>query len=217
MHYETDGPAGMRGPIYRFMAIREARRAISESLAVPPPSLPAVVEHDSRWTVWEIRTGQGDRHYLRRHHHDTKGHIIFAHAERFYGFWLLCSATGHPRGDACVPRKMMPKDYKYQRAVEGFGKSLESPVPLAEISAMMKKSNLRIMFSDGVTRTFWMLHNRCPSFPVVVQDREAAKLLNERVGLLGEPVSTGDIMTLQSSSASSPEGGQCLSKPAWLG
>lgn len=207
----------MGGLFYRFLAAREAKRALSASLSEPLPAIPVIVEHNARQTVWEVRADQSSRHYLRLLHRTADEYVVYVHAERFYGAWLLCSTVAHPRGDACAPRRLMPKDYKYQRAVEGFSRGLPSPVPLAEVSAMERHKGIQIMFANGVTRTFWLLHNRCPSFPILVQGMEAAKLINERMGLLSGPIPTTEIAGLQRFSASSSLGGQHLSKPAWLG
>lgn len=77
-----------------------------------------------------------------------------------------------------------PGDRKYDLAVKGFSHGRTNPVPLADVSygvAMrtsttrnflgLRKEVLRenvpyIGFSNGITRTIWLLTQGCPAFPI---------------------------------------------------
>ncbi|MDI9333711.1 MAG: hypothetical protein QM533_04985, partial [Cytophagales bacterium] len=74
-----------------------------------------------------------------------------------------------------------PNDRKYGWAVDGFRPGLENPVPLAYVSAgydnignpestwLAKKPCIQrpyITFTDGITRTMWLLVNQAVIFPI---------------------------------------------------
>lgn len=80
----------------------------------------------------------------------------------------------------------MPNDYKFKHAVDGFANNQNSPVPLAFLSARYVDGHPYIGFTNGVTRTLWLLVNGAKSFPVEVHKEESAKYLYEFAGI-GEP------------------------------
>ena len=85
----------------------------------------------------------------------------------------------------------MPNDDKYRWAVDGFAQGPRNPVPLAEAGAYrdLNSCRLHLSFTNGVTRTFWLLANRCPAFPVKVYGSVSAKLLFQVAGLDISPLS----------------------------
>lgn len=104
-----------------------------------------------------------------------------------------------------------PQDYKFHHAEEGFAEGESNPVPLAEISCfqqvieqpvwqrhfwlfrkLLRVDTIRfptLSFTNGVTRTIWLLTAGATVFPVEVQQRDAA-LLQEMAGVAGGSVKT---------------------------
>lgn len=118
--------------------------------------------------------------------------VVYLDAERFYHAWLKASPTMQlPRSWDCICRTDMPNDYKYRWAVKGFAQGRSNPVPLAEAGAYsdLNGRHLHLGFTNGVTRTFWLLANRCPAFPVKVYGSVSAKLLFQVAGLDISPLS----------------------------
>lgn len=82
------------------------------------------------------------------------------------------------------------KDYKYHHAEKGFSQGIDNPVPLAEVnfeseggidtiwSRMFnsKQPKGHVSFTNGITRTIWLLCNGATSFPVEVSSANAQKL-----------------------------------------
>lgn len=54
-------------------------------------------------------------------------------------------------------------DYKLKYAIEGFACGLENPVPLAEVGVDGAGG---VGFTNGITRTLWLLVHRAAAFPV---------------------------------------------------
>ncbi len=63
---------------------------------------------------------------------------------------------------------------KYQLAADGFSHGLRNPVPLADVSfevnassGNLDQSSGHVLFSNGITRTIWLLSNGCSAFPIL--------------------------------------------------
>lgn len=89
-------------------------------------------------------------------------------------------------------------DRKYKDAEDGFSHGSDNPVPLAEIACdvnvvehklysrslfifkkldRVEKSDLNfIAFTNGITRTLWLLANGAAAFPVEVRTKQAERL-----------------------------------------
>lgn len=89
---------------------------------------------------------------------------------------LLCSQRNSTR--EC---KTWRKDYKFQYAEEGFSHGITNPVPLAQVnyestggvqnywSKLTKKTQQgHLSFTNGITRTIWLLAHGAKYFPVEV-------------------------------------------------
>ncbi|MDF7788471.1 hypothetical protein P4910_23775 [Pantoea stewartii] len=77
-------------------------------------------------------------------------------------------------------------DYKFLRAEKGFLQGIHNPVPLALCDAHYEiEGGLPVLhtgFTDGLTRTIWLLANGAESFPVSVTSEESARLLYRGAG-----------------------------------
>lgn len=138
---------------------------------------------------------------------DQEVFVVHLDAERFYYAWLKASPIIYRRQPSdCICRDRMPNDYKYKWAVDGFSHGQSNPVPLAEAGAHIDyNGRLSIGFTNGVTRTFWLLANRCPAFPVEVYGEKSARLIHEVAGLGPSPISLADLFATANQPGSSEE------------
>jgi len=167
--------------------------------------------------VFRIATAaRGDvfmRAELPNYNADRKA-VVEVDAERFLALWRqpLSSHIDIAKGDPDT----WPTDYKYKWAEEGFASGAENPVPLAEVSCGRATSNLTenrrhllfltkqvviarkgdpwLGFTNGITRTIWLLANGATVFPVECALDEAPEL-QELAGVPnGKPVILSDLI-----------------------
>lgn len=127
--------------------------------------------------------------------------VVMVDADRFVKLWRQ-PLSSH-RDIALNNPETWPKDYKYADAVEGFSHGAANPVPLAEVSCWRSDSDIVefeprfhffkrkvvigragdpcLSFTNGITRTIYLLSNGAKSFPVLCE-RRAADLLVELAG-----------------------------------
>lgn len=117
--------------------------------------------------------------------------VVHVDAKRFYYHWLLSSVNPSDRNrpNHCVLLKDMPQDYKFNDAVKGFADCVDNPVPLALAFADHAFGNPYIGFTNGVTRTMWLLVQGVKSFPIEVHGEDSANQLYELAGIGESPMS----------------------------
>lgn len=150
-----------------------------------------MVRLDDDKAVWRVPVpGEDDRFMSAKSGGiDREKFVVQVDTELFYRTWLAGTSAWGKRDSAdCVLRSEMPGDYKYPHAVSGFSQGRDNPVPLAEVNAWRDGSKVRVGFTNGITRTFWLIANRAPAFPVEVRGRQAAELLHRAVGFGAAPV-----------------------------
>lgn len=179
----------------RYALARQAElRKLTAPHPVPP--IPELVRSEIFTAVWRVFVpGQADR-FMSARSGAINGKVFVVHldAEAFYRAWLESSpALRGRRSCDCVIRSAMLSDYKYRHAVTGFSHGVENPVPLAEVGAHQTGRRLHIGFINGVTRTFWLLANHCPAFPVKVYGEDSAMLLHQVAGLGAGPTPFTDV------------------------
>lgn len=131
--------------------------------------------------------------------------VVEVDASRFLELWRQ-PYSSHPEVANCSP-KDWPSDYKFHHAEAGFSKGEWNPVPLATVSCAvyveqvkkMKSQYLGIRryieweegsrsnflgFTNGITRTIWLLAAGARVFPVECGAEHAA-LLQQLTGLPG--------------------------------
>ncbi|MDZ6457374.1 hypothetical protein U4U03_22645 [Escherichia coli] len=176
-----------------FLARRRELKELDVSVVGRPRPAPAeLVQVDAREAVWRVPVpGQADRFMSAKPGAiNDEMFVVRVDTEAFYRAWLRSSSTGREtRSDNCPLRSEMPQDYKFKHAVQGFAHGRENPVPLAFAGAHQERHRVDIGFSNGVTRSFWLIANKAPSFPIQVHGRESAELLNKVCGLDPAPLS----------------------------
>lgn len=83
-------------------------------------------------------------------------------------------------------------DYKFDKAEDGFSHGADNPVPLANVGVLSpggKRTAPCVSFTNGITRTIWLLANGASSFPVYCGESDAASL-HAMAGAEGFPVVT---------------------------
>lgn len=152
-----------------------------------PPLAPMLVGLEDDKAIWRVTTTTaGDVYMSMRHFKRDELYVVHCDAERFYLAWLHS-------GDHAIPRSAMPLDRKYERASMGFARACTptDPVPVAYPGVLERldaRGFPRIAFTDGVTRTYWLLANRAAAFPVRVWGASSAERLHQFAGLGEAPL-----------------------------
>lgn len=179
---------------YRQEKIREYNRLIrNKKILSPPPPKRVGVERlhgIEEYIIWEIDTSI--KTYMKLEARSDI-YIIYIDAQKFYLNWLKSSIKGSDSRFSCPLLKDMPHDRKYHDAVKGFSHGKTNPVPLALPDT---KEHGLISFTDGITRTLYLLYNQAPSFPVASYEEENAQFLNKYFGLTKAPLTTKDLLSM---------------------
>ena len=177
-------------PFARWIELRKLDLALFR----PAPPAPQLVGLNAKEAVWRITVpNQADRFMVARSSDvDRLKYVVVVDGERFYRTWLSGDVSvGRP--DRCLLRADMPTDYKFDRAVTGFSRSAENPVPLANVDAFRKGQRIEVGFTNGITRTFWLLAHRARAFPLAVSGSDSAELMNQVAGTHTRPIQFEDL------------------------
>lgn len=141
--------------------------------------------------------------------------VVVVDAKKFLELWKADPYGLHSKLAHGSP-STWPLDYKFKHAVDGFSHGSSNPVPLADVSCdihikttpiytrnflFFKKhvgdhteSIPNVGFTNGVTRTIWLLYHGATYFPVLTR-RSSADLLNKLAGMSGgEPMSVDQLI-----------------------
>ncbi len=155
-----------------------------------PPATPVLVDVEAGKAVWRVTTRTAGDVFmsLRSRANNADVFVVNCDADRFYLAWLRS-------GNFAIPRQAMPHDYKYEGACRGFAHGRENPVPLADVAAYVWMKEPRVMFNNGLTRTFWLLANLATAFPVRVHGAASAQLLHHLAGVGDAPTPLAGIFS----------------------
>ncbi|CAE6958610.1 hypothetical protein R70211_06768 [Paraburkholderia domus] len=153
-----------------------------------------------RYAVFKVPTNLGD--VFMKIARDESTAVVEVDAERFLDLWRgpLSSHCEVAHGTVDT----WPSDYKFADAEEGFSEGEWNPVPLALVScatgheynlvesrslfglrkrlqSVQGKQHDQLSFTNGVTRTIWLLTAGAKAFPVSCHVDDAP-LLQERAG-----------------------------------
>lgn len=110
--------------------------------------------------------------------------IVIVDAQKFLDLWRADPHDLH-RAEANGTPDSWPNDYKYRHAFEGFSQGQDNPVPLAHVSYQAASRTIvsyrflcfgkkerqekleYVSFTNGITRTIWLLSQGCTAFPVM--------------------------------------------------
>ena len=156
-----------------------------------PVALPHLIERDANHAVWEVPLPSGRSCYMsvRGGGADTDHFVVIVDADRFFQRWQR-SAAGEGRNAQIPvpPKERLHLDRKYPDAEEGVAQGRANPVPLACAGANPPRYPHEISFTNGITRTFWLIANGAEAFPVMVVGQRSAKRLHALAGAGPRPI-----------------------------
>ena len=170
------------------------------------------VFHGQLAAVFKVPTALHGDAYMRvsrSNYRNDLSAVVIVDASRFLELWR---SPGSSHEDvAHMAEDTWPTDYKFAGAANGFSKGSSNPVPLADIGChaefdetMMYKRWLWVLrkpagvvraerrvlgFTNGVTRTIWLLHAGAKQFPVKCSAADAP-LLQQWAGAPGSVYQT---------------------------
>lgn len=162
-----------------------------------------------RSAIFQLNTKDANQAYMsvsRSPYNNNRRFIVMVDASRFLQLWRSVpdSIERHNRV-AFGGLDEWESDYKYPAAAQGFEYGFNNPVPLAKVACNTLKQDLvyyrtRILgiirsgktvipagtsyvgFTNGITRTIWLLSKDVEFFPVETY-RDCAELLAELAGV----------------------------------
>lgn len=156
-----------------------------------------------KMVVFEVLISKGRTVYMSasetNYENDNRA-IVIVNAKKFLDLWKNDPHSEHHKianGNPATWRR----DKKYLDAERGFGYGESNPVPLANASFFeanpIVSSRQYIRFTNGVTRTIWLLTNDCLEFPVECSLSGGAEGLYKAIGTNGTSFNTvADILKL---------------------
>ena len=168
----------------------EYRRAARAAARAAAPAPPYLAWRDRGTVTWKLSMpASAPAVFMRAEGSpaEVDAFVVHVSGDAFYLAMLravrVLRTSAH--GWSCMARADMHRDYKFHHAVDGFARTHESPVPLAEPVIEKDRHGKVIVsnFQNGITRTYWLLTNGCPAFPVVVRGEAQAELLATQAGV----------------------------------
>lgn len=174
--------------------ITQLRESLKQHISPPPPDL---IDQSSTRLVWRISFTDKEDQYMK---YDKPNYVYLVYVDTELLYLLLLNNALISNGKtnySCKLRKDLPDDYKYMYAVEGFSHGIKNPVPLATINMGIIDNKPFISFTDGITRTIWLIANHALAFPIYTRSLESANHLNNLAGLTDEPLSVNQMFEVK--------------------
>jgi hypothetical protein len=184
------------------------RKRNSDDLPIEATTRPFEVRGLNPWenrkAVYEVVLRSGRSVYMRMdstNYSNTDRMVVLVDSQRFLLHWRADRAGLHAHEANGDPTTWI-HDYKFGLATKGFALGVENPVPLATVgcrfntnehflAALLSRIDPRrqpaspvVTFTNGITRTLWLLTNGASSFPVECS-RDDSQLLANCCGLPG--------------------------------
>lgn len=151
---------------------------------VLPLELPQIVPNHWNKVVWRLPVPNHPDAFMTASNAEQSDFVVYVNGLAFYRAWL---ALGVRDSQACPLRQDMPKDRKFSWSAAHFAQGLENPVPLADVSPTTIPGHFAVCFTDGMTRSMWLLAHEVAVFPVLSRDEASAVMLAKHVGVT-EPI-----------------------------
>ena len=142
-----------------------------------------------RYIIFRMKTRDQKAVYMRYPQHfeniaNQENMIVIVEAQKFLPLWQR-SPYAVDQNACAGDESKWRKDYKFHLAENGFAKSMDSPIPLADVNVHIKDGEISCSLNDGMTRTLWLLANGVEEFPILVRNhKEKAKLLSRYISPL---------------------------------
>lgn len=162
-----------------WLEIRRLDKELAQSSGLPL-ELPQIVPNAWNEVVWRLPVPNHPDAFMTASNAAQSDFIVYVNGLAFYRAWL---ALGVEDSQACPLKQDMPKDRKYPSSAAHFAVGIDSPVPLADVSPTMILGHFAVCFTDGMTRSMWLLAHEVAVFPVLSRDEASAVMLAEHVGV----------------------------------
>lgn len=162
-----------------WLEIRRLDKELAQSSGLPL-ELPQIVPNAWNEVVWRLPVPNHSDAFMTASNAAQSDFIVYVNGLAFYRAWL---ALGVEDSQACPLKQDMPKDRKYPSSAAHFAVGIDSPVPLADVSPTMIPGHFAVCFTDGMTRSMWLLAHEVAVFPVLSRDEASAVMLAEHVGV----------------------------------
>ncbi len=152
----------------------------------------------------------------RTNYMNDERYVVIVDSEKFLELWRSEPNSIHSE-ESMGNIQSWKNDRKYQDAVKGFSEGLENPVPVANIVCQehLKKTCIYekkyfifkkitgiektiinyVAFTNGITRTLWLLVQGAKYFPVECSNEEDANRLAKAAGYGGNEFMTVENLT----------------------
>ncbi|MBS0174306.1 MAG: hypothetical protein JSR64_09755 [Nitrospira sp.] len=185
--------------IARLRHWREVQQVQAQIHRQAIPAIPELHSVTPNEAVWRIPVPRQSDCFLALEKHNyppPEEHVVFIDATRFYLAWLKGDQyiRTSPHGDSVMARKDMHLDYKYanvDRYMQGSKRILWLPEPHY---LQLGGRHGRIRFTNGITRTLWLLSHNCQAFPARVSTHAEAVALHNVAGL--QMICTAELFAL---------------------
>lgn len=141
---------------------------------------------------------------------NKKNGVVIVDSEKFLDLWRKDIYSGHQGLSHGNPQTWI-NDKKYPEQAKYFSFGRDNPVPLALVSCEIgtrpivannisfgrdeRKEQFRyVTFTNGITRTIWLLTNGCEAFPIECE-MPRAKYLHQIAAVPGTDLFTVDELT----------------------
>ncbi len=156
--------------------------------------------------IFEIALSNHEKAYMaasRTNYNNDERYVVIVKSSKFVELWRSDPYKHHSEISMGSPESWR-NDRKYKDAEIGFSYGLSNPVPLANISCNQQVKKIPvykkkfiffkslitteekvihyIAFSNGITRTIWLLTNGAKYFPIECYSQEEALRLAEKAG-----------------------------------
>jgi hypothetical protein len=157
--------------------------------------------HGVETAVYEVKLPRGGSVFMsveRTNYMNDQRTVVIVDAERFLEVWRT-SAKIYPYTTEQIALQSPAEwktDYKYNHAVDGFSRGESNPVPLAKLWVTPDQGAgkpQQIGFTNGITRTIWLLANGAKSFPIEC-NTESAAMLHALAGSGKEPITVTELL-----------------------
>lgn len=145
--------------------------------------------------VYSIGTAKAGTVYMRvtrSNYNNDQRAVVIVDAEKLLAAWRAFPFFKEPV--SLMDEQGWRQDYKFESAADGFSHGIENPVPLADIGVHPPKGKggvTSVAFTNGITRTIWLLANGASAFPIECRASDAAAL-HAAAGIQESPVHTVD-------------------------
>ena len=130
--------------------------------------------------IYSIETTKAETVYMRVNRSDCfddQRGVVIVDAKKLLAAWRAYPFYKEPV--SFMDEKGWRQDYKFKSAEDGFSHGIENPVPLADIGVHPPRGEdgvTSVAFTNGITRTIWLLANGASAFPIECHTNEAAAL-----------------------------------------